>query len=66
MGKIASTDSTAMNHLFSVEASRQGIHLAAGEDPQAFKDHEEYLSVVDSVLKADKSNAWDPNSVTLD
>jgi hypothetical protein len=66
MGKIASTDSCAMNHLFSVEASRQGIHLAAGEDPQAFKDHEEYLSVVDSVLKADGSESFPPNSPLLD
>lgn len=65
MAKIAHVDNVAMNHLMKVEASRKGIKLAA-EDPQAFKDHEEYLSVVDSVLAEDKRESWSPNDPLRD
>jgi len=65
MQKIAKIDNQAMNHLFKLEASRRGIKLAL-EDPQAFKDHKDYLETVDSVLKSEKTNSWPPNEQLLD
>jgi hypothetical protein len=67
MSKLAKVDAAAMNHLLQHEASRLNVKVAAaGEDPQAFEDHEEYLATVDAVLKEDKSQSWDPNNPILD
>lgn len=65
MQKIAQVDNQAMNSLYKMEAARRGIKLAA-DDPQAFKDHEEYLATVDNVLKDDKTTSWPPNDPILD
>jgi len=66
MSKLAKVDAAAMNHLFKHEASRVGVKVAGAEDPQAFEDHKEYLELVDSVLKEDKGQSWDPNDPILD
>ena len=75
--KIARIDADAMNGLFASEYERMsGTKLAAAGDlkdrngapeaPQAFKDHEEYLSTIQAVLKEDGSQDHDPNQPTLD
>lgn len=67
MSKLAKVDAAAMNHLFKHEASRLNVKIAAaGEDPQAFEDHKEYLDTVDAVLKEDKGQSWNPNDPVLD
>lgn len=65
MAKIASTDNTAMNKLFALEASKGGVKLAAA-DTQAFDDHKGYLETLEAVLKDDKKTAWSPNDLLLD
>lgn len=68
MAKIAHVDAEAMNSLYASELKTAGIKTAEdkGEpkDPQAFKDHEEYLATLESVLKEDAKveggNANDP------
>jgi hypothetical protein len=73
--KIAKIDADAMNSLYASELVRVGgIKVAdvkdqngAPKDPQAFKDHEEYLATLESVLKEDAGVASaDPNDVNLD
>ena len=65
MAKIASTDNNAMNKLFAIEASKAGKKVAAA-DVQAFEDHKEYISTLESILKDDKKTAWEPNDMMLD
>jgi hypothetical protein len=75
--KIAKTDADAMNSLYASEYDKMaGVKSAANGDvkdqngapeaPQAFKDHEEYLEVLSSALKADASQDHDPNDKILD
>jgi hypothetical protein len=61
--KIAAADATAMNSLYKGELGRLGLKVAqkdakdsaAGQshDPQAFVDHDSYLSTLESILKED-------------
>lgn len=74
--KIAKIDNEAMNSLYGTEFARlAGRKIAdkvqegeAGytQDPQAFKDHEEYLATLKSVLSEDGSQDHDPNDKVLD
>lgn len=65
--KIASADNAAMNTLYRGELVRVGAaKTAATEDIQAFKDHADYQSTVEDVLKEDKTESWDPNDPLLD
>jgi hypothetical protein len=66
MSKIAAKDNAAMNALFQAELVRTGSKTAATEDTTAFKDHEEYEKVVQSVLNEDGKESWDPNDLILD
>lgn len=65
MSKLAKVDASAMNHLYAKEAARTGVKIAA-DDPQAFKDHKEYIETVDAVMKEDRGQAWNPNDPLLD
>jgi hypothetical protein len=70
--KIAAVDKQAMDTLYQEDFSR--VAAAAGlkdlngapEDPQAFKDHEEYISTVENVLAEDKKDSFEPNDTVLD
>lgn len=74
--KIAKIDNETMNSLYGTEFGRlAGRKTAeadwkddkgAPKDPQAFRDHEEYLSTLTSVLKEDGSQDHDPNDTKLD
>jgi hypothetical protein len=73
--KIAKIDADNMNSLFAGEYEKlAGAKIAvdvrdqngAPEAPQAFKDHEEYLDLLQSALKADASQDHDPNDKILD
>jgi hypothetical protein len=73
--KIAAVDAAAMNSLFASEIDKlSGTKVAvdvrdqngAPEAPQAFKDHDEYLDLLQSALKADAGQDHDPNDVKLD
>lgn len=73
--KIAKVDNDAMNSLFATEFSRLAGKKQAADwqdekgapkDPQAFKDHEEYLATLKSVLADDNSQDHDPNDEKLD
>jgi hypothetical protein len=68
--KIAAVDKTAMDELYVADFKRVAGEVrdsnGAPEDPVAFSDHEEYLTTLESVLKEDKRNDWEPNDVTLD
>jgi hypothetical protein len=79
--QIAQEDRNVMNGLFAGEfgklAAAAGLKAAASKSdladdngkeqgPQAFKDHEEYIDVVTSVLNDDKSQSFDPNDQTQD
>lgn len=73
--KIAKIDNDAMNSLFGAEFSRLAGKKTAGDwqdekgapkDPQAFKDHEEYLATLKEVMKDDGSQDHDPNDEKLD
>jgi hypothetical protein len=82
MGKqIAKDDRQAMDGLFASEYSKlataAGLKTATSKSdladdngkeqgPQAFKDHEEYIDVVTSVLADDKNQSFDPNGVDVD
>jgi hypothetical protein len=62
--KIAAQDATAMNSLYAGELGRLGLKVAqkdakdsaAGQshDPQAFADHQNYMDILESVLKEDE------------
>jgi hypothetical protein len=73
--KIAKVDNDAMNSLFGAEFSRMaGKKVAADwqdekgapKDPQAFKDHSEYLEILKSVLKDDSGQDMNPNDPIKD
>ncbi len=74
--KIAAQDATAMNSLYKGELGRLGLKVAQKDgkegvmgishDPQAFADHSEYMSVLESVLKEDEKTAGDPNDPVVD
>ena len=75
--KIAKVDADNMNSLFASEIEKlSGSKAAAAGDvrdqngapeaPQAFKDHDEYLDLLQSALKADAGQDHDPNDVKLD
>jgi hypothetical protein len=75
--KIAKIDADNMNSLFASEYEKlAGSKVAADGDvrdqngapeaPQAFKDHDEYLDLLQSALKADASQDFDPNDKILD
>lgn len=73
--KIAKIDADNMNHLFASEYEKlSGSKVAvdvrdqngAPEAPQAFKDHEEYLDLLQAALKADAGQDHDPNDKILD
>ena len=74
--KLAKADNEAMNRLFASELSKAGIKTAAAEesdagrsdDPQAFKDHEDYIKTVEDAFKSDKKveGGKDPNDVLFD
>lgn len=75
--KIAAVDADAMNSLYSGEFSRLAgkKQAAAGDwqdekgapkDPQAFKDHEEYMATLKSVLADDAGQDGDPNDPLKD
>jgi hypothetical protein len=66
MSKIAKADNAAMNTLYATEVSRLSKgKIAAEKDLDAFKDHAEMVSTLESVLSEDKNikgsqNANDP------
>ncbi|VVB53455.1 Uncharacterised protein [uncultured archaeon] len=79
--KIAQEDRQVMDGLFASEygklATAAGIKTAVAkteisddngkeQGPQAFKDHEEYVDVVTSVMNDDKSESFDPNDLHKD
>jgi hypothetical protein len=73
--KIAKIDADAMNSLFAGEIEKlSGVKTAgdvrdqngAPEAPQAFKDHDEYLDLLQSALKEDAGQDFDPNDVIKD
>lgn len=72
--KIAQVDADAMNGLFASEFTRMAgkktadwqDEKGAPKDPQAFKDHAEYLEVLKSALADDKGQDHDPNDKILD
>jgi hypothetical protein len=75
--KIAKIDADNMNSLFASEYDKMsGTKSAAAGDvrdqngapeaPQAFKDHDEYLDLLQSALKEDAGQDFDPNDKILD
>lgn len=64
--KIAAPDAQAMNKLYAQELAKTGAKVAAGEDIQAFDDHQEYVSTLETVLSEDKKDGWEPNDPKLD
>jgi hypothetical protein len=70
--KIAKVDAEAMNSLYASEVSRMGVKTAASDDngaphdPQAFEDHADYLATLESVMKEDKKDDFQPNDQVLD
>jgi hypothetical protein len=74
--KIAKVDAENMNSLFASEYEKiSGTKIAADdvrdqngapEAPQAFKDHDEYLDLLQAALKEDASQDFDPNDKVLD
>lgn len=63
--KIAAADATAMNTLLASELSKSGVKVAS-EEIQAFDDHAEYVSTLESALTEDKKESWNPNDPKLD
>jgi len=75
--KIAKIDADNMNSLYAGEYEKlAGTKVAAAGDvrdlngapeaEQAFKDHDEYLDLLQSALKADASDDFDPNDKLKD
>jgi predicted transcriptional regulator len=64
--KIAAAENSAMNRLYTSEAIRTGTKVAAGEEIQAFEDHKEYVETLESVLKEDGKESFNPNDEILD
>ena len=66
MSKIAAVDNQAMNTLYRAELARTGSKIAADEKTDAFTDHKEYESLLESVLSDDGKETWNPNDPLLD
>jgi hypothetical protein len=67
MSKIATSDQNALNTLMRGELTKMGSKTAAEDKSlQAFKDHEEMISTLESVLKEDGTESFDPNDMILD
>lgn len=70
--KIAQAEANAMNSLFASELTRMGVKVAADDnngaphDPQAFKDHAEYLETLKAVMAEDGKDGFSPNDPVLD
>lgn len=76
--KIAKIDNDAMNSLYGAEFARLAGHKSAqkgdakeeqggmSHDPQAFTDHEEYLSTLKSIMSEDTKTSGDPNDPIID
>jgi hypothetical protein len=75
--KIAKIDADAMNSLYASEFGKLAGHKVADKDakevegyrsfdPQAFKDHKEYLETLKSAMSADEKSGGDPNDPVLD
>lgn len=70
--KIAQVDATAMNSLYASELTRMGVKVAADDekgaphDPQAFKDHAEYIETMKSVMAEDSKTDFQPNDPIQD
>ena len=69
---IAATDRQALDTLYQgvVGASLKQAGIVDKDLPMntatAFDDHADYVKTVESVLKDDKSNAFEPNDPILD
>lgn len=71
MAKIAKIDNEALNKLYTRELAKVGLKVAANDDkqaPDAFKDHEEFIKTVESVLSDDKNvkGSDNPNDPDFD
>lgn len=72
--KIAKVDAEVMDSLYAGEFARMAgkktadwqDEKGAPKDPQAFKDHEEYMATLKSVLSDDAGQDHDPNDKILD
>ena len=64
--KIAAADANAMDRLFSAELTKLGAKVAADKNDSSFKDHSEYISVLEAILSDDKKESWKPNDPKLD
>lgn len=67
---IVAADAAVMNGLYAAEVAKLAadakVKIATPEDPTAFKDHAEYNATVESVLRSDGSEEWQPNDPILD
>ena len=63
--KIAAADAKAMNTLLASELNKNGVKTAS-ENIEAFEDHADYISTLESVLAEDVKGAWEPNDPKLD
>jgi hypothetical protein len=48
------------------EEAKTAAKNEGNQDPQAFDDHKEYLDILESILKDDETESWDPNEPKLD
>ncbi len=64
--KIAAADANAMDRLCSAELTKLGVKVAADKNDTYFKDHSEYISVLEAILSDDKKESWKPNDPKLD
>ncbi len=68
--KIVAADAAVINRLYAQEVSKiaadQKVKIATPEDPQAFRDHQEYTSLLENVMREDKGQSWDPNDPLKD
>ncbi len=68
--KIVAADAAVINRLYAQEVSKiaadQKVKIATPEDPQAFKDHSEYTSLLENVMREDKGESFNPNDPLKD
>jgi len=68
--KIVAADAAVINRLYAQEVSKiaadQKVKIATPEDPQAFKDHAEYTSLLENVMREDKGESFNPNDPLKD
>lgn len=64
--KIAAADATAMAQLITAELTKAGVKTAVDKSDANFKDHSEYISVLEAILSDDKKESWKPNDPKLD